>query len=288
MIATYLDLLPGFTPHQIEGLLHKLNEVSITAVSEILSGKTASEYIISYSSGIDSSILAVTTSHLTEDIVSLFSVGKIGSHDALELSGLQSSVFGAKTCLVQRLVTRENIEDATKQVSKIVDPSSSSISHFEDCIAFWLIGEELRKSKPGTRYIATANGPDELFCGYDRYRRILDSQGPEAVEFEIIRALKEARALKEKVKGVLAHYGLVTLDPFLFEDFVRFGVEVPLGAKLLQGNDRLRKRVWRAYGRQLGLEEATVLKPKKAMQYSMGLHTTINRMIKGGTVKIRN
>ena len=47
-----------------------------------------------------------------------------------------------------------------------------------------------------------------------------------------------------------------------------------------KGDDRLRKRLWRLYGRTLGLPESIVTKPKKAMQYSMGIHQVVFRMVK--------
>ncbi len=48
----------------------------------------------------------------------------------------------------------------------------------------------------------------------------------------------------------------------------------------------MRKRLWRLYGRTLGLPESIVSKPKKAMQYSMGIHQVLFKMLKRGEIEL--
>ncbi len=179
--------------------------------------------------------------------------------------------------------SREEVEQAAKKVSDLVQ--LSSLSHFEDCIAFWLISDYAKELVPGGSLVS-ANGPDELFCGYDRFRRILDSQGYAALDNEIKRALDVAHDLSLQVSSVAAHFGLGIVEPFLSQEFESTTMEIPVVHKILAGNDRLRKRVWRSLGRRLNLSEETVLRPKKAMQYGMGIHGVVSSMMKHGRLKI--
>jgi asparagine synthase (glutamine-hydrolysing) len=180
-------------------------------------------------------------------------------------------------------VENDEIERSAKTVSNLVNVSN--LSHFEDCVAFWLIGEKTRNLDK-INYVLSANGPDELFCGYDRFRRILDSSGDGSVANEILVALKSAENLGSQVELVLSHFGLKIFEPFLTEGFKHAGLSIPVEYKILKGNDLLRKRVWRCYGRFLKLDEAIIRRPKKAMQYGMGLHQVVRGMLKRGILEL--
>jgi len=107
------------------------------------------------------------------------------------------------------------------------------------------------------------------------------------VSEEIHRAVSIAKILAQQVRVILSSIGIELLNPFLSEEFVRFcELGVPVKYKIAIGDDRLRKRIWRLYGRKLGLAEEVVQKPKKAMQYSMGIHAVVKRMLKKGKLEI--
>ena len=152
-------------------------------------------------------------------------------------------------------------------------------------MAFWLLAKTARESSE-ISYLISANGPDELFCGYDRFRRILDSGNYVAVENEIPMALKMAEDLGSQVKKIACEFGFQIHEPFLYQKFRHFAIQIPVEYKILPNNDLLRKRIWRCFGRLIGLSDDQVLKPKKAMQYGMGIHAIMCRMLKRGTLKL--
>lgn len=276
--SDYCDLLQGYSIDSVLEILNLLDGVARSSVSQVLSDKNQEEYVVSFSGGIDSSILAHLAKNVTkEKDITLLSAGKKSSPDILSLS--EHNVRGNEV-LVLSLLEVPTITSAVKRLALSLQDKKVRMAHFEDCLAFLLIGEEIRRLKPSARFILTANGPDELFCGYDRYRRLIDEFGEDAIEQEIPRALQEAVALKSLVKEILEPLGLSTLDPFLTRDFIDYARSLPAHAKIVKGNDRLRKRLWRAYARYLGLDEKIVLKPKKAMQYGMGLHSVVEKMIR--------
>ena len=177
------------------------------------------------------------------------------------------------------------IEEAAMQVSKIV--TVSNLSHFEDCVSFWLAASAATRIK-NIRYILSANGPDELFCGYDRFRRIVDEQGYPAAEKEIMKALDSADRLRKQVAIVVSKFGYETCEPFLEREFREYSLTIPVEYKIQKGNDVLRKRIWRCLGRSLGVPNQTVVRQKKAMQYRMGVHAVVLSMVKKDRIDIES
>ena len=269
---SYLNLIPNLQTADFENLMKRFHNNALNAVSKNLQSNS----ILSYSGGIDSSLLEALASDASSSRFPLLSLAVEGSSDARMLQGISAPI--GQTSLVKCIVRRTDVEEAVLQVSKLV--RVSTLSHFDDCVCFWLIADRVRKLSKAS-IVVSANGPDELYCGYDRFRRILDTKGYDEVEKEIAHALDQASSLRKEVKLVLSKFGLDSAEPLLDQDFVSFSQsEIPVYYKIIRGNDRLRKRIWRALGRRLGINESVVLRPKKAMQYSMGIHKVVTSLLK--------
>ncbi len=273
-----LDLFKDIqTSEQIPAIISKLNEVARGSVRS-----SANEgLIIAYSGGIDSSILAILAVQTMRNVV-LLSLGAPGSRDVDEI-GQNLHNLNLQIPHFLRKIGKDRIEQVAMEVSRIVEVES--VSHFEDCVAFYLIAEEVRDLGKGD-VIASANGPDELFCGYDRFRRILAEAGYEGVKEEIINSLESANKLRAQVKFIMDGFGLRTVEPFLNNEFVEFSLNVATELKIARGDDTLRKRIWREYGSALGLPGDITMKRKKAMQYSMGIHKVILPMVKNRRIML--
>jgi asparagine synthase (glutamine-hydrolysing) len=249
------------------------------AAGESIARLPTESIVLGYSGGIDSAILGKLLDKPTNDI-KLLTLGRERSSDFKSvLGGAGISKLGDASLIP---LEREEIEDAAKQVQKVVEVST--LSHFEDCVAFRLIASHSRELFPRVRYLLSANGPDELFCGYDRFRRILDTDGYHSVEREITRALNVAEDLSKQVKLVVSHFGFDIREPFLSDNFRDVGLKIPVQYKILPNNDLLRKRIWRCLGRSEGLFDKVVTRPKKAMQYGMGIHGIVHSMLMRGAL----
>jgi len=277
--VSFEDLLPEVDQEQIASTLTKLDALA----QECVARSVHENSVLTYSAGIDSSILAeLLRQQLGE--VNLLTIGRIDSSDVRMASQDPLARSNGFRFVLENIDVKA-IEEAAIQVSKIV--TVSNLSHFEDCVSFWLAASAGNKIKD-LHYILSANGPDELFCGYDRFRRIVDEQGYPAAEKEILKALDSADRLRKQVAIVVSKFGYETCEPFLDREFRDCSLTIPVEYKILKGNDILRKRIWRCLGRSLGVPSSTVVRQKKAMQYGMGVHTVVLSMVKKDRISIKS
>ncbi|MHB2037143.1 MAG: asparagine synthase C-terminal domain-containing protein [Nitrososphaerales archaeon] len=275
----YDDLLPDIDHESVVAILKKLETVARECVAKTVHENS----LLTYSAGIDSSILAeFMRMQLGE--VSLLTLGRLKSSD-VQIALQDPLAKGSGFNFVLENIEVSQIEEAARDVLKIV--SVSNLAHFEDCVSFWLAASAANKTN-NIHYIASANGPDELFCGYDRFRRIVDEQGYLAAEKEILKALDSADKLRKQVSLVVSKFGYETCEPFLEPEFREFSTSIPIEYKILKGNDIMRKRIWRCLGRVLEVPDATVVRRKKAMQYGMGIHQVVLSMVKKNMINIRS
>lgn len=276
-MPSFDDLLPNADQTTLESILDSLKKVAIQCVES----SYKEDFVVAYSSGIDSSILAELVRQRNGN-ARLLTLGTAESSDVVAAA---NDALASKNgfLLTSSRFTKKDIQQASHEVAKIVHVDN--LSHFEDCVSFWLIADFAAKNgEKGC--IFSANGPDELFCGYDRFRRILDQSGYDAVGREISKALLAAEKLGEQVQRVVSDFGFEVREPFMHETFRKFALSIPPEYKILVGNDLLRKRIWRCFGRLLEIPEATVLRRKKAMQYGMGIHPIVLSMVKKGLIKV--
>ena len=275
--VSFNDLLPEADEAWLVATLKKLEEIATDCVENTGTANS----VLAYSAGIDSTILAELLRRKSEE-ATLLTLGRIDSSDVKAVARDPLANRPGYRFVLENITVQE-IEDAALRVSKVVQVST--LSHFEDCVSFWLTAVATSKIKK-TKYILSANGPDELFCGYDRFRRIVDDQGYDAVDIEIAKALVSADKLREQIGIVVSEIGLETREPFLRQEFREFVQKIPAQYKILRGNDLLRKRLWRCFGRSLGIPDVTVVRQKKAMQYGMGIHPVVLSMVKKEKVNI--
>jgi asparagine synthase (glutamine-hydrolysing) len=225
---------------------------------------------VAFSGGIDSSVLAKLCKGAGKN-ATLFTVGfndEIDIKVASEVAGLLGLNLHCD------LVSLEELKNGLKIVlERIV---FERIVRFENCVCFYYVFR--LASKHGLKTVVSANGMDELFCGYSIYKTHF---GDEDETKSLMKNLVDA-AYKDKIEmdKLASLFGIDYVCPFMSEEFVDFAMSIPLDCKIKGVDDDVRKHILREVALSIGVPLQAALKPKKAFQYSSGIHKAITELAK--------
>ena len=221
---------------------------------------------VAFSGGVDSSLVAAVCRDI-HDEVTLLTVGFEGSHD------LEHAARAADTLNLPHrvhVIGQGEFEDTARSVCSRLD--TDIISWQENCIAFHFISR--LAANLGLDAVVTANGIDELFCGYDSYRRIYH-HGPDAINSMIRQKTYNELSMMRAVGDVAADNGVSMAQPLLSPDFIEYSWTVPLDEKIRGSDDLLRKHAIRRAAHETGLPDDISYKRKKALQYGTRIHRSL-------------
>lgn len=244
-------------------IIKRLRDEIYRAVGKSIREKTIG---IAFSGGLDSSLLAKVCEDLGKE-VTLLTVGFPNSID-IENSKEVGREMGL-SLLIKTI--DENFESDLRKVVSLLNPSPIDL---EICMAVYYILKLAKEN--GIKSIATAMGLDELFCGYDRYRRIL-KDGEVEVNKEIKTSIQNALRQKKQHEVIAKYFGVEKIDPFLERDFINFTLSIPISLKITDPNDKIRKHILRELALEIGVPTKAALRRKKAIQFGSGIHRMIKK-----------
>jgi asparagine synthase (glutamine-hydrolysing) len=256
----------------VAGIMTKLeNDLHVQMVSAIESAKDSEKIGISFSGGVDSCLLAKICQDLGYDVL-LLTMGFEDSHD-VEFSKKMTKMLGMDHDV--EIISETTFADVAKKIWDKINVDS--LSWNENCIAFYYVAKLAKKHKIGK--VITANGIDELFCGYNAYRDSI-SDGEDVVLEMIKDKLDNEMRMMQAVNQVASEFDVKIVQPFLSEKFVEFGKTVPLEHKIHGKDDLVRKHIVRKLAVSIGVPEESALKLKKAMQYGSLIHKNLLKVKK--------
>lgn len=244
-------------------LLGREKELYEEMVQSIESVKESKTMGLSFSGGVDSSLLAKIVKDLGYDVM-LFTMGFEDSHD-VEFSKTMAKTLGIRHEI--ETISEKTFPDVARKIWDMIN--IDNLSWNENCIAFYYVAKLAKKHNIAK--VITANGIDELFCGYNSYRDLIP-EGEDAVIGLMKEKLDNEIRMMKAVNQVTSEFGVKIVQPFLSEKFIEFAKTVPLEHKIKDKDDLARKHIVRRLAISLGVPEESALKQKKAMQYGSLIH----------------
>jgi asparagine synthase (glutamine-hydrolysing) len=221
---------------------------------------------IAYSGGVDSTLISKICKDMNYDIT-LLTIGFSESHDILFAKEVNEQLNYPHHVLE---IDPKDFPSIPSNIHEKI--KTDNLSWNENCIAFYYVSK-LAKSL-GLNTVVTANGIDELFCGYNAYREAFsggESKINEVMEAKLDNELKMMKA----VNMIASEFGVQILQPLLSPEFIDYAKTVQISEKITDSEDIYRKHMIRKLAKQVGVPEISYNKRKKALQYGSKIHKAL-------------
>ena len=221
---------------------------------------------IAFSGGVDSTLLAKLVKDMGHDI-HLLTIGFQDSHD-INFAKEVNQILNFSHSISE--IEPEKFKEVSDKIHQII--KSDNLSWNENSIAFYYVAELAQKNELKT--VVTANGIDELFCGYNSYREAIETGEDEVVKM-MNDKLKNEGEMMAAINTVTAEFGVKMVQPFLSPSFVDYAKRIPVSEKIHGPDDMKRKHVIRELAMDYGVPEVAAQKQKKALQYGSQIHKSL-------------
>ncbi len=250
-----------------EDAVEKVGSLLLKAVSLMVPDNSA----LAFSGGVDSALVATACKKvgLNPELITVAMKGQ----DELEHARRAADDIGLP--ITMKSLTQDEVLGAATKVAEMVEtksPVTLGISlpfHFACSLT-----REL-----GRRCIVMGQLSDELFGGYARFEEIVMKEGIDAVDAAMWKSVVAAPegdfAPGDKVA---TWHGLEFRCPFAYLPLAMLALELPVGLRVRVSKGRVvRKYLLRRLAEKWGLPDYIANRPKKAFQYSSGVHKVLAR-----------
>ena len=238
-------------------------------MNESIQQTTKKKIGIAFSGGVDSSLLGKLCTDLGYD-ATLLTIGFVDSHD-IQFSKEISHLFGYEHKIEK--ISPKTFPKIVKQIRKTI--KTDNLSWNENCIAFYFVSKLAKRNDIDT--VLTANGIDELFCGYNSYRDAV-KDGKDGIMNMMELKIKNELNMMKAVNKISSEFGVKILQPFLSKEFVTFAKKIPIKEKIHGPDDLLRKHIVRDLALKIGVPKEAAIKRKKALQYGSLIHKALMKI----------
>ena len=233
------------------------------SVSETVKGKKIG---IAFSGGVDSTLISKICSDMNYDIT-LLTIGFPESHDILFAKEVNAYLKYPHHTLE---IDSDIFPTISSKIRQTIN--TDNLSWNENCIAFYYVSKLANSLDLDT--VVTANGIDELFCGYNAYREAF-SGGESKINEVMIAKLDNELNMMKSVNIVASEFGVTILQPLLSSKFIDYARTIPISEKIHDSDDLYRKHIIRKLASEVNVPELSCTKRKKALQYGSKIHKAL-------------
>jgi len=244
--------------------MEKMNNELLKNIQDAIKKTVPKKKIgIAFSGGVDSALISKILSDLDYD-VTLLTIGFSESHDILFAKEVNEQLAFPHHVLE---IDGNTFEKISSDINKKIQ--TDNLSWNENCIAFYYVSK--LAASLNIDAVVTANGIDELFCGYNAYREVI-SQGESAVNKLMDSKIENEIKMMKAVNLISSEFGVEILQPLLDLEFIKYAKTIPLSDKIHDSEDLMRKHVIRKLAYEIKIPEISYTKRKKALQYGTKIH----------------
>jgi asparagine synthase (glutamine-hydrolysing) len=253
----------------MEAASRKLRSLLERAVRERVDG--LKEVAVAFSGGLDSSILAFLAKKSGVEV----ELVHVSMKSQSETEHAKDMADELKLPIHSALFTEEDVLEALPTVLYLIeepDPIKASVG-----IPFYWAAEKTAKMR--IKVMFAGQGADELFAGYRRYVDDYLQSGREKAEETVFRDVVSMHKNNlERDMKICNFHDVEMRLPFAAYQVGRFALDLPIELKIQPKEGAPRKLILRNLARNLGLPQAIVDRPKKAVQYSTGVSKSLRKI----------
>ena len=246
--------------------MQKENQLLTEIQNAVQESITEKKIGIAFSGGVDSTLVSKICKDLEFDIT-LLTIGFPDSHDIAFAKDVNEILnFHHEISKIDH----DSFNEIASKINKKIN--TDNLSWNENCIAFYYVAK--LANSLGIKNVVTANGIDELFCGYNAYREAIE-EGEDKVIKLMNSKLDNEQKMMQAVNEVTSEFGVRIIQPLLSKEFIEYAKSIPVSEKITGKDDLMRKHIIRKLASKIGVPEISTNKRKKALQYGSLIHKAL-------------